>query len=166
MRRAGATVTTLTLPPAFDGLGEAQRVIMHAEGQAAFLSLARSMPHGLHDDFHSRVENRDGTTRQRLRAAYDHAAACRAQFDAIAGAYDAVLAPSAPGEAPMGDDPSNAVFNRVWTLLHVPCVNLPGFYGPSGLPVGVTLTSPRFTDRQLVATAGPLAPVMAEGRAK
>ena len=161
LQRAGATVTTLTLPPAFDGLGEMQRVVMHAEGRAAFLSLARMMPHGLHDDFHARVENRDGYSRRRLLDAYNHAAACRSQFDAIAGTFDAVLTPSAPGEAPLGDDPGNAVFNRVWTLLHVPCVNLPGFYGPSGLPIGVTLTSPRFTDRQLVATACALAPVMA-----
>jgi len=34
------------------------------------------------------------------------------------------------------------------------------------MPVGVTLTAPRFTDRQLLATAAAVAPVVAEaGRA-
>jgi Asp-tRNA(Asn)/Glu-tRNA(Gln) amidotransferase A subunit family amidase len=161
LRSAGATVTTLTLPSAFDALGEMQQVIMHSEGQAAFLDLARSRKHDLHDDFHSRVENRDGYTRRQLLEAYDHAAQCRAAFDRIGAEYDAVLTPSAPGEAVAGREPGNAVFNRMWTLLHVPCVNIPGLFGPNGLPVGITLTAPRFTDRQLLSAARAVAPCIA-----
>jgi Asp-tRNA(Asn)/Glu-tRNA(Gln) amidotransferase A subunit family amidase len=160
LRRAGAIVTTRDLPPSFDPLGEMQRIVMHGEGQAAFLSLARAHPHLLHDDFHSRVENRDGYSRAQLLAAYDHAALCRTEFDALAAEYDAVLTPSAPGEAPVGKSPGDAVFNRMWTLLHVPCVNIPGHLGPNGMPVGVTLTAPRFTDRQLLAVATSAAPVI------
>jgi Asp-tRNA(Asn)/Glu-tRNA(Gln) amidotransferase A subunit family amidase len=161
LRDAGAVVTELTLPGSFDLLGKMQRAIMHAEGRAAFLSLARSRPKDLHDDFHSRVENRDGITRAQLLVAYDHAALCRTTFDAIARDYDAVLTPSAPGEAPPGTHPGDAVFNRMWTLLHVPCVNIPGFRGPGGMPVGLTLTGPRFTDRQLLAAAQAVAPCFA-----
>jgi Asp-tRNA(Asn)/Glu-tRNA(Gln) amidotransferase A subunit family amidase len=100
------------------------------------------------------VENRDGYTRADLVAAYDHAGRCRTAFDAIAGEYDAVLTPSAKGEAPLGRHPGDAVFNRMWTLLHVPCVNLPSLPGPNGMPVGVTLVAPRFHDRRLLAVAG------------
>lgn len=164
LAQRGAIVSELTLPPSFDTLGAMQRIVMHAEGRAAFLNLARAHPHELHDDFHARVENRDGFTRRQLLDAYDHAAACRAEFDGIAEGYDAVLAPSAPGEAPLGSHPGNAVFNRMWTLLHVPCVNLPGLAGPNGMPVGVTLTASRFTDRQLLATAQAVAPAIAEAR--
>ena len=158
LRQAGATVVGLELPQAFDGLGDAQRTIMLAEGRAAFLSLARSHPHLLHDDFLARAENREGITRGQLLAAYDHAARCRAEFDALAGGFDAVLTPSAVGEAPPGVHPGNAVFNRMWTLLHVPCINIPGRRGPNGMPIGVTLTKPRFTDRQLLAVAAAAAP--------
>ena len=161
LRAAGTVVETLDLPEAFAPLGDMQRIVMHAEGRAAFLNLVRAHGHLLHDDFHSRVENRDGITRAQLLAAYDHAAACRAAFDALARPFDAVLTPSAPGEAPVGTSPGNAVFNRMWTLLHVPCVNLPCTAGPAGMPVGVTLTGPRFTDRQLLRTAAALAPVVA-----
>ena len=157
LRSAGATVEPLTLPASFDRLGDMQRQVMHAEGRAAFLSLARTHPHLLHDDFHSRVENRDGITRAQLAAAYDHAAACRSQFDAIAQGYDAILTPSAPGEAPIGHHPGSAVFNRMWTLLHVPCVNIPGRPGPNAMPIGVTLVSGRYTDRQLLAVASAAA---------
>ena len=44
----------------------------------------------------------------------------------------------------------------MWTLLHVPCVNIPGHRGPNGLPVGVTLTAPRFRDRALLAVAATM----------
>ena len=160
LRAAGVTVTTLELPERFAALGEMQRVIMHAEGRAAFLNLARAHGHQLHDDFHSRVENRDRITRAQLLAAYDHAAACRPEFDALAGSFDAVLTPSAPAEAPIGRAPGNAVFNRMWTLLHVPCVNLPCADGPAGMPIGVTLTGPRYTDRQLLRVAASLQPIL------
>ena len=160
LRTAGVTVEMLDLPDSFSRLGDMQRTVMHAEGRAAFLNLARAHGHLLHDDFHSRVENRDRITRAQLLEAYDRAASCRAEFDALAGGYDAVLTPSAPGEAPVGKSPGDAVFNRMWTLLHVPCVNLPCTTGPAGLPIGVTLTSPRYTDRQLLRAAAALAPII------
>jgi Asp-tRNA(Asn)/Glu-tRNA(Gln) amidotransferase A subunit family amidase len=155
LRAGGAEVTMLDLPESFAELGFAvHQAVMFSEGRAAFLNLARTHPHLLHDDFAGRVENRAGISRAQLLAAYDKAAACRPVFDAIARDYDAVLTPSARGEAPLlTDGPGDAVFNRMWTLLHVPCVNLPVGNGPGGLPVGVTLVGPRFADRQLLVTA-------------
>lgn len=78
LQGAGAVVTPLDLPSGFDRLGPMQKVIMYSEGRAAFLSLARAHGPALHDDFHSRVENRDGFTRRQLLEAYDQAARCRA----------------------------------------------------------------------------------------
>jgi Asp-tRNA(Asn)/Glu-tRNA(Gln) amidotransferase A subunit family amidase len=159
LRVAGAAVSMLDLPENFADLGfGVHQAVMFAEGRAAFLNLARTHPHLLHDDFHARVENRTGITRAKQLAAYDLAASCRPVFDAIARDYDAVLTPSARGEAPLAEaGPGDAVFNRMWTLLHVPCVNLPVGNGPGGLPVGVTLVGPRFADRQLLTTADAIA---------
>jgi Asp-tRNA(Asn)/Glu-tRNA(Gln) amidotransferase A subunit family amidase len=159
LRAAGAAVSMLDLPENFADLGfGVHQAVMFAEGRAAFLNLARTHPHLLHDDFHARVENRTGITRAKQLAAYDLAASCRPVFDAIARDYDAVLTPSARGEAPLAEaGPGDAVFNRMWTLLHVPCVNLPVGNGPGGLPVGVTLVGPRFADRQLLTTAEAIA---------
>jgi Asp-tRNA(Asn)/Glu-tRNA(Gln) amidotransferase A subunit family amidase len=158
LRAAGAAVTWLDLPPDFDALPEMQMTIMLAEGQAAFLSLVRTHGKAAHDDFHDRVENRSGITRAQLMAAYDGAARCRPVFDAIAGEYDAVIVPSARGEAlAYADGPGDAVFNRMWTLLHGPSVNIPVLKGPTGMPVGVTLLAPRFRDRQLLVTASAVA---------
>jgi Asp-tRNA(Asn)/Glu-tRNA(Gln) amidotransferase A subunit family amidase len=158
---AGAIIAPLELPRLFDKLADAQTVVMHGEGRAAFWPLYKAHLPLLHDDFRAKVENRDKITRAKLKEAYDLAALCRIEFDKIAAEYDAVLTPSATGEAPLGLHTTGAAtFNRIWTLLHVPCVNLPGFKGPNGLPVGVTLTGPRFMDRHVLAVADAAAPVV------
>ena len=90
-------------------------------------------------------------------AAYDearrYAAAARAQLAEFFGDFDAMLVPAAPGEAPPAATTGDPVFNRPWTLLHVPCITLPGRRGPAGLPVGVQLVGPPHSDAALLAVA-------------
>ena len=158
LRAAGASVTSLELPPHFAALAGMQATIMLAEGRAAFLNLVRTHGAAAHDDFHARVENRTAITRAALLDAYDGAASCRAEFDAIASGFDAVIVPSARGEATAYEEgPGDAIFNRMWTLLHGPNVNIPAFEGPSAMPVGITLVAPRFRDRHLLAAAKTVA---------
>src|SRR5260221_13670697 len=90
-------------------------------------------------------------------AAYDearhYAAAARAQLAEFFGDFDAMLVPAAPGEAPAAATTGDPVFNRPWTLLHLPCVTLPGRRGPVGLPVGVQLVGPPHGDAALLGVA-------------
>jgi len=41
----------------------------------------------------------------------------------------------------------------MWTLLHVPCITIPGHTGPNGMPIGFQLVGRRSTDRRLLETA-------------
>ena len=76
------------------------------------------------------------------------------RFEAIFTDYDALLVPSAPGEAPAGlEATGNPIFNRMWTLLHTPAVTLPCHTGPNGLPVGVQVIGPLRMDDRLLAIA-------------
>jgi len=34
----------------------------------------------------------------------------------------------------------------MWTILQVPALNIPGFAGENGLPIGLTLVGPRYRD--------------------
>jgi Asp-tRNA(Asn)/Glu-tRNA(Gln) amidotransferase A subunit family amidase len=113
-------------------------------------------------DFRAKVENARGVTPEKLLASYALADACRVAFDGLFGAsLDAVLTPSAPGEAPEGlHTTGNAVFNAMWTLLHVPCVAIPVGRGTKGLPVGVQIVGPRMSDMRLLAIAKALAPAI------
>jgi Asp-tRNA(Asn)/Glu-tRNA(Gln) amidotransferase A subunit family amidase len=59
---------------------------------------------------------------------------------------DVLLTFSAPGAAPKGlDSTGDAGFNRLWTLMGVPCVNIPATIADGGLPVGVQVIA-RFGD--------------------
>ena len=160
LRQGGHEVVAIALPPDFEALDYHHRTILHREGAASFRNLARRFGSDLHDDFHHRVENRDGRSLIELRDAYDAAAKARVDFDTLAGDFDAILAPSAPGYAPEGRHPGDPVFNAMWTLLGVPCVNLPVAMPDAPLPIGVTLTGPRFSDPSLLAAAERLAPLI------
>ena len=162
LHAAGAQLVDLELPAPFETLGLLQDVVMRAEGRSAFLAEYRAHGSALHESFRGQVENVAGFTRAQLCSAYDIAAACRARFDDIASAYDAVLTPSTVGEAPVGLAATGSLaFNAMWSLLHVPCINVPGLVGPGGLPVGLTLTGPRFSDRTLLGVAAALGALFA-----
>jgi Asp-tRNA(Asn)/Glu-tRNA(Gln) amidotransferase A subunit family amidase len=160
LRAAGARIEDLALPAEFGGLIEARRTIARGEGRASFFADARLHGERLHPDVRAMAENVSGITGADMRKAYDLAATCRAAFDEISAGFDAILAPSAPGEAPRGLLSTGATdFNETWTFLHVPCLNLPGFSGDHGMPVGLTLVGPRFCDYQLLSLADAIAPL-------
>jgi amidase len=161
LEAAGAEVTTLTLSSAFATLHDHQAALAAAESRVTFLSEYRADGDVLHDDFKAMVENRNGVTKAALLEAYDVAASCRAEFDAASASYDAVLTPSAVGEAPVGTVTGDASFNLMWTLLHAPVINVPGFTGPAGLPIGLSLVSGRYTDRALLNVAKSVGPLFA-----
>ena len=72
-----------------------------------------------------------------------------------------ILTPSVRGEAPEGlHTTGEAVFNSIWTLLHVPCIAIPVGRGPKGLPVGVQIVGPRLSDLRLLDMARAVAPVI------
>ena len=68
-----------------------------------------------------------------------------------AAGFDAILTLPAPGQAPRGlADTGSAVFNALWTQLHMPCLTLPAGHGPDGLPVGIQLVGRRHDDARLL----------------
>ncbi len=82
------------------------------------------------------------------------AAEARAAFDALFDDHDLVLTPSAAGEAlELGYPTGSSNFNRMWSLLHGPAVNLPAGRGPRGLPVGVQLIGRKYRDDAFLADA-------------
>jgi Asp-tRNA(Asn)/Glu-tRNA(Gln) amidotransferase A subunit family amidase len=156
----GHSVQSIDLPTEFKSLDSHHRVILHREGQASFRNLARRHGSLLHDDFHHRVENRDGSSLRNLAQAYDAMAGGRIAFDALMQDFDILIAPSAPGFAPLGRRPGDPVFNASWTLLGVPCLNIPVPLGHPSLPIGVTLIAARFADKHLLDVARQLEPVL------
>ncbi len=75
-------------------------------------------------------------------------------FETFFKDYDAVIAPSAAGEAPrFGGGTGDPIFCTIWTLCGLPALNLPLLVGENGLPVGVQLIGAAEEDDRLLRTA-------------
>lgn len=71
-------------------------------------------------------------------------------FDGIT----ALLTPSAPDEAPDGlESTGDPAFNRNWTLLGCPCVNVPGLRGDRGGHIGVQVIGRPWDDARCLDAA-------------
>ena len=86
-----------------------------------------------------------------FRAAWLAAEGMRRAAQEWAGGFDAILTLPAPGEAPKTlASTGDAIFNSLWTMLHMPCLTLPAGAGPQGLPVGIQLVGRRYDDARLL----------------
>lgn len=160
---AGAEVEEITFPTDFANLPTWHRNILHMEGQSAFLG--DWIEHAKHLDpwVTKHVINDTATTRKEQLESYDNIARLRPMMDEIAGRYAAIITPSVTEEAPVMEEPlrftGDASFNLMWTVLHTPVLNVPGFVGPNGMPIGLSLVAPRYHDRKLLYVGKQVAEV-------
>jgi len=68
--------------------------------------------------------------------------------------YDAILTPSALGEAPLMESGSTGdpVCSTIWTLCGLPCLSMPLLTGINDLPIGVQLVGALREDDRLFRT--------------
>ncbi|MEW9920217.1 amidase [Marimonas sp. MJW-29] len=78
--------------------------------------------------------------------------------------FDAILAPSATGEAlPLtAGSTGDAIYCTIWTLAGLPCLSLPLLVGENGLPIGVQLIGSVEKDDRLMRTAAWMLRALAE----
>ncbi len=88
---------------------------------------------------------------------------CRRYLAQVMKGLDLLLTPSALGEAPEGlASTGDTSFNILSTWTYTPCVTLPVFNGPSGLPVGIQLIGHRNQDHRLFEATRAVDLVFAE----
>ena len=151
---AGARVRELQLPPIFEA---AMRAHVTIQDHEAYRALAYEFDH--HQDRLGPI------LRQQLAHgaaigfdAYDEARRtarrARQMFADLMADTDAMLTLSAPGAAPHGlSSTGDPVFNRLWTLLGPPCINVPGLADSRGLPLGVQIVGRFARDRTALEAA-------------
>jgi Asp-tRNA(Asn)/Glu-tRNA(Gln) amidotransferase A subunit family amidase len=150
----GAQVREITLPADYAGLVEAQTDIMFAE-QAQSLAHERLAHWALiSPKLQDILEAGLKVSIERHDAALALARRCRHALATVFAECDVLLAPSAPGAAPLGlEMTGDPVFNRMWTLLHVPCVNIPVVAATGGLPLGLQVVGPIGADARTLTVA-------------
>ncbi len=140
------------LPPELVGLAETHTTIMAAEAARALAG--EGHPELLSAKLRDLVAAGEAVTPEGYRAALARAEAARSAAARLFEDADVLVTPSTPGEAPEGlSTTGDPVFNRLWSLLHLPCVSLPVGRGPSGLPLGLQLVGAPGADAALLATA-------------
>jgi Asp-tRNA(Asn)/Glu-tRNA(Gln) amidotransferase A subunit family amidase len=101
-----------------------------------------------------RVEEGSSIPYAQYANALAYAADCRKKLTELMADVDAILTPSATGEAPLGlESTGNTALNRLWTLLCGPCVTVPSGAGPAGMPLGVQLVGLPGSDARTLAAA-------------
>ena len=151
---AGAKVTEATLPSAFAGLAEAQQTIMRVEAAQALAWERENHSDRLSTPMRELLDRGMATSTETHDNAMQLARDCRTRLAEAFAGNDVLLTASARGEAPIGlESTGDPVFNRNWTLLHVPCVTIPSSLGPNGMPVGVQLVAQPGEHERLLSAA-------------
>jgi amidase len=164
LRRAGASVVDAELGEELAGLAEAQRTIMAVEAAGAFRELRARHEAELSPVLLALLDTGASIPRERHEAARALAGRGRRRAAELLADIDVLLTPSAIGEAPAElSSTGDPAFNRIWTLLGVPCLNLPGATGPSGMPVGVQLVGRSGGDGELLGAAAWIEAALARG---
>lgn len=188
LEEAGATVEHVTLPPEFMSALALQDKVLRHEAGVSFLgeyTAKRGQISDMLADFASTVHS---GSRQAFLAAADRLAALRPKIDAIANKYTAIITPSVVDQAPLGIEwTGSSDFNGIWTVsvrvmpfdsellppgiqltslvttqaLHTPVINIPGFKGVDGLPIGLSVVAARYRDQHLLQVARELGPFFA-----
>ncbi len=152
--RAGAAVRALELPEIVAEAWRQHPVVQEFEAHQALAWEYRENYDAVAPNLRGRLDESKGTPP----AAYDEAMhiASRARH-ALAKVFeqvDVLLTLSAPGAAPKGlGSTGDARYNRLWTLMGVPCVNIPAYVAEGGLPVGVQVIARYGADAEALAAA-------------
>ena len=140
LRAAGADVRRITFPAWLQDVFEAHDAI---QGYEACRALAREIdehPQALSAVLREYLLASRHITAQAYETAQHTAATARWACTDWFNQFDVLMTPSAPDEAPQGYSSTGAsTFNRAWTLLGLPCVNVAGAVGVNGHPMGLQI---------------------------
>jgi Asp-tRNA(Asn)/Glu-tRNA(Gln) amidotransferase A subunit family amidase len=160
LKAAGYTVVDRELPDSMRDILAVHTVVIEWEGLTALATERVANHDKLSPIMRETLKRAAGHGAAAHQAALVKAARFRAELDAVFDEVDVIVTPAAPGEAPKGlDSTGEAVFNSPWTLLHVPCISLPGMIGPTGLPIALQAIGKRGEDKRLLSHALALEPV-------
>ena len=132
------------------------------------------MAHNLHRDYEkggdqlsdalrAAIERGRGVPAVEYLRAVAASATLNAALDDVFNEYDALITPSAPGEAPHGMPTGNPAFCSTWTYLGTPAISLPLMATQQGMPLGVQLIGRRGNDARLLRTARWLVKTLGKG---
>lgn len=151
---AGAVVQEVALPPSFDTILAAQRIVMKVEMAAFHADMFMAQREQYSPNIRASIES--GLVIPGV--AYLKAQRLRRLFqDEVAQLFqtvDVLLTPATPAPAPRDlTTTGDASFQAPWTYAGVPAIALPSGCSQSGMPLGIQLIAPALQEEQLLRAA-------------
>ena len=154
LSRLETKVEEVTLSGIFDGALEAHRVIMESNLWHNLGVYRERKEKLLMPETVRRIDSGKHITASDYIEASELVCSLQTALESLFERYDAIITPSATGEAPRGlTNTGNAVMQKIWTLTGLPTISLPHMLGPNGLPIGVQVIGPRGADNKLFRIA-------------
>jgi Asp-tRNA(Asn)/Glu-tRNA(Gln) amidotransferase A subunit family amidase len=152
--KAAASVRELAMPEIVAEAWRIHPIVQDFEAQQSFAWEYGQNYDAMPPLLRGRLDESKGGTPAEYDAAVDVTLRARQALAAIFEDVDVLLTLSAPGAAPKGlSSTGDPRYNRLWTLMGVPCVNVPTLVAEGGLPVGVTVIARFGADAQALAAA-------------
>ncbi|WP_024515561.1 amidase [Bradyrhizobium sp. Tv2a-2] len=152
--KAGAGVRVLELAEVFAEAWDAQAIIQDFEAHRALAWEYQTHHDEIAPKLRAKMDETAGIAPSAHVQALAVANRARAAFDGALADADVILTYSAPGVAPKGlASTGEPRFNRLWTLLGVPCVNVTADIADGGLSVGVQIVARFGEDAKALAAA-------------
>jgi Asp-tRNA(Asn)/Glu-tRNA(Gln) amidotransferase A subunit family amidase len=149
-----ARINDLNLSPVFAAAFEAHATIQGYEAARAFAFEYDRHRDRLGKNLGAMIEAGMSITADAYDDARRTASRARRLLNDLMNDFDVILSPSAPGAAPEGLVSTGAsIFNRLWTLMGTPCVNVPAPTDDHGMPLGVQVIGRFGADRATLEAA-------------
>jgi Asp-tRNA(Asn)/Glu-tRNA(Gln) amidotransferase A subunit family amidase len=137
---AGAKVADLELSPIVEDAYEAQFTIQDYENIRALAFEYERHRDRIDPLLRTQLDRAAAISADEYDAARRLASRARQLLADAMADYDVILTPSAPGAAPLGfATTGDPMFNRLWTLMGAPCINVAGINDDDGLPLGIQI---------------------------
>jgi Asp-tRNA(Asn)/Glu-tRNA(Gln) amidotransferase A subunit family amidase len=137
---AGAKVADLELSPIVEDAYEAQFTIQDYENIRALAFEYERHRERIDPLLRTQLDRAAAISVDEYDAARRLASRARQLLADAMTDYNVILTPSAPGAAPHGfATTGDPMFNRLWTLMGAPCINVAGLNDGDGLPLGIQI---------------------------
>jgi aspartyl-tRNA(Asn)/glutamyl-tRNA(Gln) amidotransferase subunit A len=155
LKKAGAKILEAEMPESFRVVHDAHRIIMRSEGAAFHEKLFERHKEKYRPKLKELIETgllipaADYLRAQRIKRLF------RRDMEKITRRFDCLVTPTTSSGAPPGlSSTGNPWFQVPWSLCGLPAISLPSGLSGEGLPLGIQLVGPAFSEGKLLSVAG------------
>ena len=147
-------VDEMELQEGFANIPKWHQIIMESDMAQSYSAEYKKSKNKLSDKIIEAIERGMKYTSVEYNDACSKIEITNAYFNQFFHDYDAILTPSANGEAPKGlGSTGDPIFSSIWTFCGMPSISLPLLQGKNGLPIGIQLVSSLYDDERLFRNA-------------